>query len=302
MSANPPYISRLSLVVFTLFVLLNSPSCALDQRLTAKQVAARIQSHVGIPWMFGTVDTFKAGNPNAQVTGIAVTMMATLDVLQRSAASGKNLVITHEPTFFNHLDSPDSLPQKENDAVLAAKRAFIAQHGLVIWRFHDHWHVRKPDGIEAGMVRALGWEKFQNRRDEHLFVLPETSVEKLAADLSRRLGVGVIRVVGDPGMKFTKVALAPGATGFANETHALESDDVETLVVGETVEWETVEYVADAITEGKRKALIILGHVSSEQAGMQECARWMKTFITEVPIEFIPTRDPFWSPKIAPDK
>jgi putative NIF3 family GTP cyclohydrolase 1 type 2 len=302
MSANRPFISRLSLIVFTLFVLLNSPSCALDQRLTAKQVAARIQSHVGIPWMVGTVDTFKAGNPDTQVTGIAVTMMATLDVLQRAAASGKNLVITHEPVFFNHLDTPDSLAQKENDAVLAAKRAFIAQHGLVIWRFHDHWHMRKPDGIEAGMVRALGWEKFQNSRDEHLFVLPETSVEKLAADLSKRLGVGAIRVVGDPGMKFTKVALAPGATGFANETHALESDDVETLVVGETAEWETVEYVADAITEGKRKALIILGHISSEQAGMQECARWMKTFITEVPIEFFPTRDPFWSPKIAPDK
>lgn len=302
MSANRPYISRLSLVAFTLFALLNSPSCALDQRLTAKQVAARIQSHVGIPWMVGTVDTFKAGNPDTQVTGIAVTMMATLDVLQRAAASGKNLVITHEPTFFNHLDAPDSLPQKENDAVLAAKRAFIAQHGLVIWRLHDHWHVRKPDGIEVGLVRALGWEKFQNRRDEHLFVLPETTVEKLAADLGKRLGVGVIRVVGDPGMKFTKVSLAPGATGFANETRALESDDVETLVVGETAEWETVEYVADAITEGKRKALIILGHISSEQAGMQECARWMKTFVTEVPIEFIPTRDPFWSPKIAPDK
>jgi len=302
MSANRPYISRLSLVAFTLFVLLNSPSCALDQHLTAKQVAARIQSHVGIPWMVGTVDTFKAGNPDTQVTGIAVTMMATLDVLQRAAASGKNLVITHEPTFFNHLDAPDSLPQKENDAVLAAKRAFIAQQGLVIWRFHDHWHVRKPDGIEVGIVRALGWEKFQNRRDEHLFVLPETTVEKLAADLGKRLGVGVIRVVGDPGMKFTKVSLAPGATGFANETRALESDDVETLVVGETAEWETVEYVADAITEGKRKALIILGHISSEQAGMQECARWMKTFVTEVPIEFIPTRDPFWSPKIAPDK
>jgi putative NIF3 family GTP cyclohydrolase 1 type 2 len=302
MSANRPYISRLSLVAFTLFVLLNSPSCALDQHLTAKQVAARIQSHVGIPWMVGTVDTFKAGNPDTQVTGIAVTMMATLDVLQRAAASGKNLVITHEPTFFNHLDAPDSLPQKENDAVLAAKRAFIVQHGLVIWRFHDHWHVRKPDGIEVGIVRALGWEKFQNRRDEHLFVLPETTVEKLAADLGKRLGVGVIRVVGDPGMKFTKVSLAPGATGFANETRALESDDVETLVVGETAEWETVEYVADAITEGKRKALIILGHISSEQAGMQECARWMKTFVAEVPIEFIPTRDPFWSPKIAPDK
>jgi len=302
MSADRLYVSRLPLVLFTLIILLNSPSCALDQHLTAKQVAARIQSHVGIPWMVGTVDTFKAGNPDTQVTGIAVTMMATLDVLQRGAASGKNLIITHEPTFFNHLDAPDSLPQKENDAVLAAKRAFIAQHGLVIWRFHDHWHMRKPDGIEAGMVRALGWEKFQNSRDEHLFVLPETSLEKLAADLSKRLATGVIRVVGDPSMKFTKVALAPGATGFANETHALESDDVETLVVGETAEWETVEYVADAVTEGKRKALIVLGHISSEQDGMEECARWLKTFITETPIEFIPARDPFWSPKIAPDK
>jgi putative NIF3 family GTP cyclohydrolase 1 type 2 len=302
MSADRPCVSRLSLVVFTLFVLLNSPSCALDQHLTAKQVAARIQAHVGIPWMVGTVDTFKAGNPDAQVSGIAVTMMATLDVLQRAAASGNNLIITHEPTFFNHLDAPESLPQKESDPVLSAKRAFIAQHGLVIWRFHDHWHVRKPDGIEVGMVRAIGWKKFQDRHDEHLFVIPETTVEKLAADLSKRLGTGVMRVVGDPGMRLTHVALAPGATGFANETRALESNDVETLVVGETAEWETVEYVADAITEGKRKALIILGHIPSEQAGMEECARWLKTFVTEVPIEFVPTRDPFWSPQTAPDK
>jgi len=40
------------------------------------------------------------------VTGIAVTMMATLDVLQRAAANGQNLIITHEPTFYDHLDRP----------------------------------------------------------------------------------------------------------------------------------------------------------------------------------------------------
>src|SRR6266481_697748 len=115
--------------------------------LTAREVIARIQAHVGIPWMSETVDTFKAGNPDTEVKGIAVTMMATLDVLQRAAAAGQNLIITHEPTFYNHLDKPDDLEQKENDPVLAAKRAFIQEHGLVIWRFHDHWHRRKPDGI-----------------------------------------------------------------------------------------------------------------------------------------------------------
>src|SRR4029077_10113020 len=65
--------------------------------LTAGEVVERIKAHVGIPWMTQTVDTFKAGNPDTEVKGIAVTMMATLDVLQRAAAAGQNLVITHEP-------------------------------------------------------------------------------------------------------------------------------------------------------------------------------------------------------------
>src|SRR4029077_5035660 len=112
-------------------------AAAKDKPLPARDVCARIHARVGIPWQQETVDTFKAGNPDSEVKGIAVTMMATLDVLQRAAAAGQNLLITHEPTFFTHLDKPDDLEQKDNDPVLAAKRAFIAEHGLVIWRFHD---------------------------------------------------------------------------------------------------------------------------------------------------------------------
>ena len=44
----------------------------------------RIKKEVGVPWRAETVDTFKAGDPNTPVTGVAVTMMATLDVLQRA--------------------------------------------------------------------------------------------------------------------------------------------------------------------------------------------------------------------------
>src|SRR5712671_1940623 len=270
---------------------------AQSKTLTAREVVARIQARVGIPWMSETVDTFKAGNPNTEVKGIAVTMMATLDVLQRAAAAGQNLVITHEPTFYNHLDKPDELEQKESDPVLSAKRAFIQEHGLVIWRFHDHWHRRKPDGIEVGMAHALGWEKFQDSGNQYLFAVPETDLQHLAGDLKSRLKIRVMRVVGDPKLKIRKVALVPGASGFGKETRALEISDVQVLVTGEPREWETVEYVADAVTEGKPKALIILGHIPSEQAGMEECTRWLRTFVGEVPVEFVPTREPFWAPK-----
>jgi putative NIF3 family GTP cyclohydrolase 1 type 2 len=223
--------------------------------------------------------------------------MATLDVLQRAAASGQNLIITHEPTFYNHQDRPDDLEQKENDPVLATKRAFIAEHNLVIWRFHDHQHRMKLDGIETGMAHALGWEKFQDPGNQYVFAIPETDLEHLASDLKSRLKIHVLRVVGDPKLKVKKVALVPGASGFAKETRALEITDLQVLITGEPREWETVEYVADAVTEGKPKALIILSHIPSEQSGMEECTRWLKTFVSEVPVEFVPARDPFWATK-----
>ncbi len=73
------------------------------KKVTAQEVVDAIKSHVGVEWREKTVDTFKTGDPNTVVTGVAVTMMATLDVLQRAVANGDNMVITHEPIFFNHM-------------------------------------------------------------------------------------------------------------------------------------------------------------------------------------------------------
>lgn len=272
------------------------PAAAQQQALTARQIVEHIQQHVGVPWRAQTVDTFKAGNPDEPVTGIAVTMMATFDVLRRAAEARDNFVITHEPTFYNHLDKTTDF-ESENDAVYAAKQAFIKQHKLVVWRFHDHWHAHRPDGIETGMIHALGWEKFQNPENNHLFVIPETTVRALAASIERRLKIRTLRVVGDPNLKVTKIALNPGYPGFPAERHTLQRDDVEALVMGEGLEWETIEYGADAVAEGKRKALIILGHIPSEQAGMQECTTWLKTFLPGVRIDFVPAAELFWSPR-----
>ena len=290
---------RTLLTALLLGALLRTPSIAQDaqaNRLTARQAIERIQKNVGVTWRSQTVDTFKAGDPDTPLTGIATTMMATYDVLQRAAAAGDNLIVTHEPTFYGHQDETAALA-KEDDAVLAAKQAFIEKHHLVVWRFHDHWHARTPDGIQTGMIRALGWEKFQNPRNNHLFVIPETTLDNLASSIKQQLGIRTLRVVGDPAMRVTKLAFNPGYPGFPSERHMLQRDDVEVLVMGEGLEWETIEYGADAAAEGVHKALIILGHIPSEQAGMEDCARWLKGFVTEVPVEFIATAEPFWPAK-----
>ena len=135
-------------------------SAAAAERLTARQVIERIQKNVGVPWQTQTVDTFKAGDPDTVVTGIATSFTDSYDVLERAAASGKNLIISHEPSFYNHLDETKWL---ENDPVFRQKIDFIREHHMVVFRFHDHWHMRTPDGIQTGMVHALGWESFRMR-------------------------------------------------------------------------------------------------------------------------------------------
>ncbi len=282
------------LLYFSIFIGGFRVASAQESRLTAREVVQRIQEHVGVPWQEETVDTFKAGDADTKVTGIAVTMMATFEVLQRAAASGANLIITHEPTFYNHLDKSSEIPLKENDPVLAEKLDFIKEHHLVVWRFHDHWHQRTPDGIEAGMTHALAWETFQDKQNQYFFTIPETTLDKLATLLKARLELHTMRVVGDPQMKITRVALSPGSAGMQREIGALENPDIQLLITGESREWETVEYAADAVSEKKNKALIILGHIPSEQAGMEECTRWLKTFVSEVPVKFVPAAQPFW--------
>ena len=100
------YRMRFGLVMLTAFAVICQAAKAQDKRPTARQVVATIQEHVGVPWNSDTVDTFKAGNPDIAVTGIAVTMMATLDVLQRAAAKGQNLVITMSLLFIITWTSP----------------------------------------------------------------------------------------------------------------------------------------------------------------------------------------------------
>jgi hypothetical protein len=71
--------------------------------LMAGEVVERIKGRVGIPWMTETVDRIVAGSPDVRVKGIATTMMATLEVIQRKVAAGRNMIVTRETTYPVHL-------------------------------------------------------------------------------------------------------------------------------------------------------------------------------------------------------
>ncbi len=261
------------------------------QTLTTGQVIDRIKANVGIPWREQTVDRLIAGTPELPVKGIASTMMATLDVLQRAAAKGLNMIVTHEPTFYSHQDRIEPI---EQDPLYRHKLEFIQKNGLSVFHFHDHWHGHKPDGIATGMIRELGWEKYNDPDNFRLFKFQGMTLAKLAKQMATKLNIQTMRVIGDPELPVQRVMASWGNVSLMPGVPFLAQADV--LIVGETNEWELVEYVQDAISSGQKKGLIIMGHVLSEQAGMKYCAEWLKGFIPEVPIEYLPAAEPYWRP------
>ena len=74
---------------------------------SARQVISKMQENLSCSWSQETVDTFKSGNPDDAVTGIATCMFANMETIQKAVENNCNLIIAHEPTFYNHLDETE---------------------------------------------------------------------------------------------------------------------------------------------------------------------------------------------------
>jgi putative NIF3 family GTP cyclohydrolase 1 type 2 len=258
--------------------------------ITALQFLQRILAKTGAGNRPQTIDHVSAGDPTQAVTGIAVMAMASLAGIKAAAASGSNLVVTYDPAFWSGNDELDRL---EGDALFAEKRDFLRAHNMVVFNLHDHWRDHMPDGIAIGMAQALGWEKYA-AADPNLFRLPPTSLLALAHLLGEKLDDRTLRVVGDPKLGVATVAAAWGNAAQMT-TIGLLNGPADVVICGYSHEWEAVEYCQDMIAAGGKKGMILLGQAASVQLGMKYCANWLGSFITEVPVRFVPLSEPYWS-------
>ena len=239
-----------------------------------------------------TVDVIKEGDSQTHVNGIVTSMFATMDVLKAAVEKNCNLIIVHEPLYYNHMDETE---QFKNDQVFLEKQRYIKDNKLVIWRFHDYIHSMKPDGIESGMLVKLGWKKYAVNGRLDQFILPETNLMGLLKDLKGKFPDYTFYVIGDPEMKLSKVTLAAGAPGSMYHIRLLEDENTDVVLAGESQQWETYEYIRDAVSQGRKKAVIFLGHIASEEAGMEYCAGWLKTFVKDIPVHFVEAGPSYWA-------
>ncbi|HLK64107.1 MAG TPA: Nif3-like dinuclear metal center hexameric protein [Bryobacteraceae bacterium] len=259
--------------------------------MTAREVVELIKKNGGVPFNERSYrDTFKVGNPDSTVKGIATTVMATFGMLKRAHAAGLNMVISHEDTFWNDRDDVRDLIE---NPLYKLKTEYIRKNDMIVWRDHDHMHAMKPDFTVVGSLRSVGVQGGENATmGPHVYTIPETSLGEFAAQVKRLTGSRAFRCVGDPKARVSRILLGPG---YATPRITAE---IDVVIGGEQQEadggFDNIEYVMDATSLGMAKGVIMLGHVISEQPGMEDYANWMRTFLHDIPIQFVPAEEPYW--------
>ena len=226
-------------------------------------------------------DTCKAGNPDVEVNKIAVAMVATPEVIKSATKWGAQLLIVHEPTYYNHND------EHSDEKIENEKRKLIEESGLTIYRYHDHPHYTFPDVISQGEVLQMGLEgtvEYPGTFDlVRIRMDKPVTPRELAKIIEERCNIKHIRVCGAMDAPCTKISGMFGAPGGFNE---LKSDECEVLLIGEVCEWQVCEYARDAAQMGYKKAVLIMGHVGSERDGMKYTAELLKDKHPEVEVKY----------------
>jgi hypothetical protein len=184
-----------------------------------------------------------------------------------------------------------ALAALENSPAYQAKQAFIAEHGLTVYRL-----VPRTGGHDVSaeaMAARLGWTAHRLPGEHPIYAPPGLTLAGLVQLAHARLGAsGGLRFIGDPAMALRSVLVVPGTAEVVSTTRALRHANA--LLTGDVREWEVVTYVHDSIAAGLPKALVATGRILSEQPFVERCALAIRHAFPLLPLHHPVQSDPFW--------
>jgi len=168
------------------------------------------------PWVDRerTVDTVKVGDPAREVRKCAVCWYPSVWDIRAAIAARCDLLITHEPTFWEHAPEESYWRDKGPGTV---KSRLLADSGLVVLRAHDTWDNWPELGIRDSWARFLQLGKLiqegSSLRWTALYEVPEQTLSEFARHVAgrvRELGEEGVQVMGERARTVRRVAVGVG--------------------------------------------------------------------------------------------
>jgi len=191
--------------------------------------------------------------------------------------------VTHEPTYYNHRDTDESVFSFE---IARRKKAFIEENGLTIIRCHDVWDRVPRMGIPDAWGQYLGWKKVVRQQTFYrVYELPPTAAGELARQVAAKvapLGQSGVQLIGPADRIVRTVAIGTGAiTSFRTMITDLKADLALCTDDGFT-------YWSDgAMAIDMGYSVIVVNHPCAEEIGMVQLANHLKEKYPAIPVHHI---------------
>ncbi|HJP32660.1 MAG TPA: Nif3-like dinuclear metal center hexameric protein [Candidatus Latescibacteria bacterium] len=226
------------------------------------------------PWVDPktTVDTLKAGDGERPIHKVGVCWYPGLTNIRTAIEMGCQLLVTHEPTWWDHFDRPGGW--REGGPGLE-KTQLLAESGMAVARLHDTWDNWPEIGIRDSLAGGLGFTRFVGEDETRWHATYEVDPMPLR-DFARRvagkvapLGEDAVQVIGDPHMVVCRPSIGVGCGGPAEDMIELGSDVLIVCFDGASY-WSERERFAE-----QGVGVITLEHGTTEMWGIESLARYI---------------------------
>lgn len=245
------------------------------------------------PWVnpAATVDNVKSGDGNRPVTKVGVCWYSSIKTIQSAIDAKCDLLITHEPTWWDHFDNPGGWREKGPGL---KKTQMLERSGLVVARLHDTWDLWPELGIRDSFGRGLGLGKVVAEdpgRWHAMYEVPEQTLSSFARYIAHKvapLGQDAVQVIGDPDMKVRHPSIGVGCGG-PHEDMIERGSDVLIMCFDGASYWEARERFAE-----HGVGVITLEHGTTEMWGMESLARYVQDTWRELEVVYLDNHWKTW--------
>ena len=236
-----------------------------------------------------TVDRIIYGSPDTKIKKIGTCWISSLANLKKAYESGVNVLVTHEPTFYTHLEFDGAETQfsyvrkqknftKGENAYLSMieeKKSWLDDHNMTVVRCHDVMDRVQDFSMSCSLGKTLGYEEFDETVDDSMYkvyiVQPDTAYN-VTLNIAKRLAEfnqsGVL-FYGDENRIVRRIGIGTGC--YSDPLMAMEYSADYYLTINDSIStWVQTSYSNDS-----GLPMGVIDHGASEEAGMRALCEYL---------------------------
>ena len=228
------------------------------------------------------VDKIIFGSPDNQIKKIGTCWISSLANLKKAYDLGVNVLVTHEPTFYTHIEFDEhthfSYARKENNyakgenqywEMIEKKKAWILEHDMTVVRCHDVMDRVKGFSMSCSLGKILGYEEFDPNIDDlmyKVYIIKPDSAYNVTVNIAKKLAgynLSGVQFYGDGDRIVQRIGIGTGC--YCDPLIAMEYSADYYLAINDSIS----TWVQTAYSNDTGLPMGVIDHGVSEEAGMR---------------------------------